>query len=157
MKFGILILGGFAGTLILSALMALSRPLGLSRVDLPFILGTFVTPNRNKAPWVGFFIHLFIGWIFALLYGAVFEVFDIKTWWFGMIIGFFHGVFVLSIGLEILGFLHPRMANPSRGPSPTRQLQTPGFFALNYGRWTPVITIISHIIFGGILGLFYHL
>lgn len=156
MNIGILILGGFAGTLILSALMALSRPLGLSRVDLPFLLGTLITPNRNKAPWIGFFLHLFIGWIFAFLYGIVFETMGIKTWWFGMIIGFVHGVFVLSIGLEVLGFLHPRMANPSRGPSPTKQLQTPGFFALNYGYWTPLIIIFVHLIYGGVLGLFYH-
>src|SRR5699024_11100990 len=101
MNIGILILGGFAGTLILTALMALSRPLGLSRVDLPFLLGTLVTPDRNKAPWIGFLLHLFIGWIFALLYGFVFEVFGIRSWWFGMIIGLAHGVFVLSIGLEI--------------------------------------------------------
>jgi len=155
MNIGILILGGFAGTLILSALMAISRPLGLSRVDLPFLLGSVITPDRNKAPWVGFIFHLVIGWTFSLLYGFVFEIFGISTWWFGMGIGFLHGLFVLSIGLEILGFIHPRMANPSRGPTPTKQLQPPGFFALNYGRWTPLVTIISHMVFGGILGLFY--
>lgn len=88
-------------------------------------------------------------------YIVVFEIFGISTWWFGMGIGFLHGLFVLSIGLEILGFIHPRMANPSRGPTPTKQLQPPGFFALNYGRWTPLVTIISHMVFGGILGLFY--
>lgn len=151
-----LILWGFSATLVLSVLMALSRPLGLSRIDLPFLLGTIVTPNRNKAPWLGFFFHLILGWLFAFIYGAAFESSGIKTWWFGLIIGLIHAVFVLTVGLEIFSFLHPRMANPAQGPTATKQLQPPGLFALNYGWGTPLTTIISHLAYGGILGFFYN-
>ncbi len=36
-----------------------------------------------------------------------------------------------------------------------RQLEPPGFLALNYGFQTPMSVVIAHIIFGVILGTFY--
>jgi hypothetical protein len=53
--------------------------------------------------------------------------------------------------------LHPRMASEHHGPNPTRQLEPPGFMALNYGRPTPVATILAHLLYGAILGAFYTL
>lgn len=155
MNFGNILLWGFAATLVLSILIYISRPLGISRLDLPFLLGAMVTPNRNKAPYIGFLLHLAVGLLFAVVYGLAFESTGWNTWWFGLIIGLVHGLFVLTVGLHILGFLHPRMANPAQGPTPTKQLQPPGFFALNYGRGTALVTIISHLMYGFILGFFY--
>ena len=156
MNFDNLILWGFAATIVFTILTAASRPLGLTRIDLPFVLGTMFTANRNKAPWLGFLAHLTMGWIFAFIYGAAFESSGVATWWFGMAIGFVHAAFVLSLGLEIMAFFHPRMARPYQGPTPTKQLEPPGFFALNYGRGTPGITLIGHLIYGAMLGTFYN-
>ena len=156
MNIGNLILWGFGATVILTTLMAASRPLGLTRMDFPFMLGTMFTPNRNKAPWIGFLVHLGMGWLFAFIYGAAFESSGLYTWWFGSAIGLVHGAFVLSVGLEILSYYHPRMASPFQGPTPTKQLQPPGFFALNYGKGTPIATLIGHLVYGGVLGTFYH-
>jgi hypothetical protein len=156
MNIGNLILWGFAATLILTILMAASRPLGFTRMDLPFMLGTMFTPNRNKAPWIGFLAHLTMGWIFAFIYGAAFESSGLDTWWFGMSIGLVHGAFVLTAGLEILTFFHPRMARPFQGPTPTKQLEPPGFLALHYGKGTPLVTLLGHLVYGGVLGMFYH-
>ncbi|MDO6388522.1 hypothetical protein Q4E40_00185 [Pontibacter sp. BT731] len=150
-----LILWGFAATLMLTALMAASRPLGFTRMDLPFLLGTMFTPDRNKAPLLGFAVHLVIGWLFASIYAAAFESTGWYTWWFGMAIGFVHGAFVLTVGLQLLTTLHPRVANPFQGPTPTRQLEPPGFMALNYGRGTPLVTLVAHLLYGGVLGFFY--
>jgi hypothetical protein len=151
-----LILWGFAATLILTILLAVSKPLGFTRMDLPFILGTLFTPNRKKAPWIGFLAHLNLGWAFAFIYGAAFESSGLNTWWFGMAIGLVHGTFVLTAGLEILTFFHPRMASPFQGPTPTKQLEPPGFLALHYGRGTPLVTLLGHLVYGGVLGMFYH-
>jgi hypothetical protein len=90
------------------------------------------------------------------LYAAVFATAGIVTWWFGMITGFVHGSFVLSAGLQVVSAFHPRMAHPYQGPTPTKQLQPPGFFALNYGRGTPIVTLIAHMVYGSMLGFFYH-
>lgn len=151
-----ILLWGFAATLILTIIMAASKPLGFTRMDLPFLLGTLFTSNRNKAPLYGFVIHLFIGWFFALIYAVAFKSADLFTWWFGLAIGAVHGAFVLSAGLQLIAAFHPRMAQPYQGPTPTRQLEPPGFFALNYGRGTPIVTMLAHLIYGGVLGLFYH-
>jgi hypothetical protein len=151
-----ILLWGFAATAVLTTIMAVSRPLGLTRMDLPFLLGTVFTANRNTAPIYGFVIHLMIGWLFALLYAVAFKSAQLYVWWFGVAIGFVHGAFVLSAGLQILGTMHPRMAQPFRGPTPTRQLEPPGSFALNYGSGTPLVTLLAHLVFGGVLGIFYH-
>jgi hypothetical protein len=150
-----IILWGFASTIILTVLLAVSKPLGLSRMDIPFLLGTMATGNRNKAPFYGLMLHFFFGWFFAFIYAAAFETSGIQTWWFGMAIGFVHATFVLSAGLQIVSSFHPRMAHPYQGPTPTRQLQPPGFFALNYGKGTPIVTILAHLAYGLILALFY--
>jgi hypothetical protein len=147
---------GFAATLLLTTIMAASKPLGLTRMDLPFILGTLFTSNRNKAPVYGFLVHLIIGWLFAFVYALAFKSINLYTWWFGLAIGFVHGAFVLSAGLEIVGAMHPRMAQAFRGPTPTRQLEPPGFFALNYGKGTPLVTMLAHMVYGGVLGIFFH-
>ena len=49
------------------------------------------------------------------------------------------------------------MASEEQAPPPTRQLEPPGFLALNYGRRTPLSVIIAHLVYGGILGAFYRL
>jgi hypothetical protein len=36
-----------------------------------------------------------------------------------------------------------------------RQLEPPGFLALNYGYETPVAVLIAHLAYGAILGAFY--
>jgi hypothetical protein len=151
-----ILLWGFAATLMLTTLMAISKPLGLTRMDLPFLLGTLFTSNRNKAPLYGFITHLLLGWLFAFIYAAAFMSTGFYTWWFGLVIGFVHGAFVLSAGIQIIAVFHPRMAQPYQGPTPTRHLEPPGFFAVNYGKGTPLVTMIAHLIYGGVLGTFYH-
>lgn len=150
-----LILWGFAATLVLTMIMTASKYIGLTRMDIPFLLGSIFTPDRNKIPWLGFILHLSMGWFFAFIYGAAFETSGIKTWWFGALIGLVHAAFVLTAGLQIMNSIHPRMARPFQGPTPTRQLEPPGFLALNYGKGTPLITFLAHLVYGGILGIFY--
>ena len=151
-----LIVWGFAATVVLTTIMTASKYLGFTRMDIPFLLGTLMTQNRNKASWVGFAAHLLMGWFFAFIYGAAFETSGTASWWFGATIGFVHAAFVLVAGLPVLNALHPRMARPFQGPTPTRQLEPPGFLALNYGKGTPAITFLAHLIYGAILGFFYN-
>lgn len=156
MNIGNALISGFAATVVLTTLLAISKPLGFSRMDIPFLLGTMFTSSRNKAPFYGLITHIIIGLAFSLLYGAVFEIVSIANWWFGMLTGLVHASFVLSAGLQVMSAFHPRMAHPYQGPTPTKQLQPPGFFALNYGRGTPVVTVVAHMIYGALLGWFYH-
>ena len=150
-------LWGFVATMVLTTLMAAGQGLRVTRMSLPFMLGTMFTGDRDRAKLVGFGIHLANGWAFSLLYVAAFHSWRLATWWAGAAIGLVHALFVLTAGLRILPGLHPRMASEAQGPTVTRQLEPPGFLALNYGVRTPVLTVVAHLVFGAILGAFYRL
>jgi hypothetical protein len=155
MSYAHVILWGFVGTVILTTMMAASQGLGLSRMSIPYILGTMFTANRDRAMVIGVAVHMVNGWLFALVYAAAFESLGRAGWILGAAAGLLHGLFVLVVGLPMLPGLHPRMASERHGPTPTRQLQPPGFLGLHYGRQTPAITLLAHVVYGAILGMFY--
>jgi uncharacterized membrane protein YagU involved in acid resistance len=150
-------LWGFVGTVVLTTLLAGSQALGLTRMNIPFMLGTMATADRDRAKLVGFGMHLINGWLFATVYAAAFQSWRRATWGLGALIGLVHAIFVLVAAMPLLPGMHPRMASEQRGPTPTRQLEPPGFLALNYGRRTPASVIAAHIVYGAILGAFYRL
>ncbi len=148
---------GLAATLVLTSLMAGSQGLGLTRMNIPFMLGTMFTPDRDRARVLGFLMHVALGWIIALFYALAFQNLGQATWWLGAMIGLLHALFVLVTVMPLVPGVHPRMASEQRGPTPTRQLEPPGFMALNYGGRTPISVILAHLAYGAILGAFYRL
>lgn len=151
------LLWGFVATIVLTTIMAGTQGLRLTRMSLPYMLGTLVTPNRDLAKPVGFVIHVVNGCLFSLLYVAAFNAWHRATWWLGAAIGLVHAAFVLTAGMLILPGLHPRMASERHGPTASRQLEPPGFLALNYGVRTPLSVVAAHLLFGAIVGAFYRL
>jgi uncharacterized membrane protein YagU involved in acid resistance len=150
-------LWGFVGTVVLTAILAGAQGLGLTRMSLPFMLGTMLRRDRQQATLIGAVMHLLNGWAFASIYAAAFESWRSAAWWRGAVIGLVHGLFVLVWLMPILPSMHPRMASEEAGPTPTRQLEPPGFLALNYGSRTPIATLVAHLVYGAILGRFYRL
>jgi hypothetical protein len=156
MSWGHIALWGFVGTIVLTTLLSGSQGLGLTRMSLPYMLGTMFTPDRDLAKIIGTLFHLFNGWWLAFIYAAAFHSWGVATWWSGAGVGLVHGLFVLVVVMPLLPGLHPRMASEQRGPTPTRQLEPPGFLALHYGRRTPLVTLVAHVVYGAILGTFYY-
>lgn len=152
-----MLLWGFVATVMLSTLMAAAQGLGLSRMSLPLMLGTLFTADYRRALVIGFLLHFINGWVFALFYALVFEDFGRAAWWLGGVAGLVHGLAVLIALMPILPAIHPRMASENRGPEPTKALEPPGFLALHYGRQTPLVTLVAHIVYGAILGGGYRL
>ena len=155
MNVGSWLLWGFVATIVLTTLMSASQGLGFTRMSIPYILGTMFTPSRDRAKLVGFFLHLVNGWLFSVIYVAAFHLWGGATWWRGALTGFVHAAFVLTAGMWLIPGLHPRIASEQQGPTLMRQLEPPGFLALNYGCETPLSVIIAHVVFGVILGRFY--
>ena len=56
-----ILLWGFAATVVLTTLTIAGQSLGLTRIDIPFIVGTMVTADRDRAKVIGFALHLFNG------------------------------------------------------------------------------------------------
>ena len=154
---GYLVLWGLIATVAMTSILEGSRGLGFSRMSLPFLLGTFFIGSRRWALIVGFMIYTAGGWLFAFLYFLLFASVGIYTWWFGALAGFLHGIFLLVSGLPLLPFIHPRMASEYHGVTSIRQLEPPGFLALNYGYGTPVSTLLAQTLYGATLGGFLQL
>ena len=157
MNISSVLLWGFVATVVQSITMASCQRLGYTRMSIPFLLGTMVTPNRDRAMLLGLLLHMMNGFLFAIVYALAFESWHLATWWLGAGIGLVHVLFVLTVGMPVVPAVHPRMVSEYFGPTPNRQLQPPGFLALNYGRRTPVVALVSHLLFGAILGAFYRL
>ncbi|MEU5950322.1 hypothetical protein ABZ793_32930 [Micromonospora sp. NPDC047465] len=137
----------------LTAALITAQLAGLTRLDIPLVLGTIVTEDPDRARVVGFFIHLCAGQGFALGYAAMFALLHRATWWIGALIGSLHVGIALTILLPLLPGFHPRMASQRAGPASTAVLEPPGLFALNYGIQTPAVAAVVHIIYGSVLGL----
>lgn len=150
-----ILLWGFAATFVLTTVIIAGQSLGWTRVDMPFILGTMVTSDRDKAKILGYALHTVNGWWFAIIYALFFQELHMATWWLGTAFGALQGFVIVVALLPLLPGIHPRMVSDSRGPQPTRLLEPPGFLATNYGRKTPVIVIGAHCLYGTILGAFY--
>ncbi|MFB6272664.1 MAG: hypothetical protein ABEL51_07200 [Salinibacter sp.] len=149
------LLWGLFATGVLTLLMATGQGLGWSRMSFPFMIGSMVTSHRGRAMALGFALHLGLGIAFAFLYALVFEQWQWAMWWLGGLLGVFHGLFMLVVVMPMLPDLHPRMASKHHGPTPTRQLEPPGFMGLNYGQSTPALTLAAHVVYGVLLGIFY--
>jgi hypothetical protein len=143
---------GLAATVAMTTILQGAQGLGLSRLSLPFLAGTFLTGDRRRAVIVGFVVYALGGWLFAFLYFVLFASLGIYTWWLGALTGLLHGLFLLVCGLPLLPFIHPRMASEYDGASAIRQLEPPGFMGLNYGRRTPLTTLAGQAVYGAVLG-----
>jgi hypothetical protein len=144
---------GLVATTALTAVMIAAQLAGLSRLDLPLVLGTLLTPDPDHARIAGFVVHLVVGQVFALGYAAVFALLDQATWWLGALLGLLHVSVALTVLLPVLPGLHPRMASHRAGPASTAVLEPPGLLALNYGVQTPAVAIVAHLVYGVVLGL----
>ena len=152
-----ILLWGFAATVVLTTVILLGQSLGLTRIDIPFIIGTMLTPDRDRASVLGLALHFINGWWFAIVYALFFENLHRATWWLGAAAGFLQGMFVVVALLPLLPGIHPRMVSDSRGPEPTRLLEPPGFLTTNYGRLTPLVAVVAHTLYGLIIGALYQL
>lgn len=148
---GILLWGALA-TAFLTLVMSTSQGLGWSRMSLPYMLGTIFTPHRDRAMVLGFAVHFALGAAIAWIYALVLQAWAPPTAAKGALLGLLHGLLMLVPGMQLLPALHPRMASRHDGPTPTRQLEPPGFMALNYGVRTPLVTLLAHLGYGFLLG-----
>lgn len=144
---------GLIATSSLTAVMIAAQLSGVTRLDLPLMLGTIVVSDPDRARVAGFFIHLANGQVFALGYAAVFAATEQATWWAGAVLGLLHGAVALLVIVPLLPGVHPRMASERAGLVSGAALEPPGLLALNYGRQTPAVTLAAHVAFGIALGL----
>jgi hypothetical protein len=147
--------GGFVGTILLTTGMRAATAFRLTRIDLPFLLGTAVTADRAKAKVVGYVLHFAFGLLFSLVYFALFAALDRAGFVLGALFGVAHALFA---GTALVGILlpavHPRMGDDMTAAHSNPLLEAPGFMLLNYGRRTPLVAVAAHVLYGAVVGGF---
>ena len=150
--------GGFAGTLVLTTALRAGNELGLTRMDLPFLLGTAFSTDRTRAKALGYVLHFVAGIVFALVYWLIFLAIGQSGWWLGAAFGLVHGLFSASALVNtLLPLIHPRMGTPATAATSVALLEPPGFLMLNYGPQTPLVSLAAHIVYGMVVGGFISL
>ena len=147
--------GGFVGTIVLTSGLRVAQELGWTRMDIPLLLGTVFTDDRDRATVIGVVVHFLNGLLFALGYYAIFSAVDQAGWLFGAALGVVHAALAGGVLVTLLlPAVHPRMGTPWSDAEETPLLEAPGFMLMNYGRRTALWTLIGHVAFGAIVGGF---
>jgi hypothetical protein len=147
--------GGLVGTILLTSGMRAATAFQLTRIDLPFLLGTAVTKDRSRAKVIGYVLHFGFGLLFSLVYFAIFVALGRAGFLLGALLGVAHAVFA---GTALVGILlpavHPRMGDDMTAAQSSPLLEAPGFMLLNYGRRTPLVAVAAHVVYGAVVGGF---
>ena len=152
------LIGGLAGTFVLTSLLRAATELRQTRIDLPFLLGTVVTADRQRAKLVGYVLHLVAGLLFSLVYYLGFVGLGRADWLLGAGFGVIHGLFAMTALVNVLlPAIHPRMGSSLSSVDSAALLEAPGFLMLNHGHATPIVTLIAHVLYGAIVGGFVSL
>ena len=102
--------------------------------------------------------HKHTGEVFAFIYFGVFVAIDHNGWWLGALFGLLHGIVSSSALItQLLPVIHPRMGTPLSAADSNPLIEPPGFLVLNYGRRTPLVTLLAHVAYGAIVGGFVSL
>ena len=93
--------------------------------------------------------------MFALVYYAIFAAIDTSGWLLGALFGLLHGIVSATALVNVLlPVVHPRMGSTLSAADSSPLLEPPGFLMRNYGRGTPIATLLAHIAYGAIVGGF---
>ncbi len=146
--------GGFVGTVLLTSTMRAATELRLTRMDLPFLLGTAFTGERRRAKAIGYAVHFAFGLLFSLVYLAIFAALDHASWWLGGLLGTAHALFAgTALVVVLLPAVHPRMGDALTAAHSRAVIEAPGFMLLNYGRRTPLVALVAHVVYGVVVGV----
>jgi hypothetical protein len=135
--------GGLVGTLMLTTTMRAATELRLTRIDLPFLLGTAFTTNRIRAAALGYALHFGFGLAFACGYYLVLEAINDASWWLGAVLGVVHALFAGTALVNILlPLVHPRMGTRFTDATSAPLLSRPASCSSTTGRgrrpsWSP--------------------
>jgi hypothetical protein len=149
--------GGLVGTLLLTSVLRAATELHLTRIDLPFLLGTAVTDDRTAAKALGYALHLLFGQLFAFVYLLLFTALERNDWWLGALFGAGHGLFAGTVLINVLlPLVHPRMGSEMSDATQVSLIEAPGFLGLNYGPRTAGVGLFAHVVFGITIAAFVH-
>lgn len=146
-----ILLWGLLASLAMTLVIEGGRAIGLTRMSLPLLLGTWFSGERARAHQVGIAVYFLGGWVISFCYAAVFQAIGGACVWAGSLLGLAHGV-LLILALSHLPYVHPRIASEYLGVRERNVIEPPGMVGLNYGFATPLLTVVAQALYGLVLG-----
>lgn len=148
---------GLVASALMATLLEGAQLLGHSRMSLPLLFGAAFTNDRRWAIGIGYVLYILGGWLFALIYAYVLYALGLRSpvpgAIGGMVLGVLHGLFLVTVFLPLLPYVHPRLASDYDGDGALAKMEPPGPLGLNYGFATPIVTILALALFGAVVGL----
>lgn len=145
--------GGAVGTVVLTTVLRGASESRLTRMDLPFLLGTVLTADRRRAKALGYGAHFVVGGLFALGYDRVFAATGRSGYKAGAALGALHGLFAATALVStVLPAVHPRMGSADTPAGSAPLIEPPGFLMRNYGGSTPAVSLVAHVLYGAVVG-----
>lgn len=146
------ILAGFLGTVAMTVVMMLGRSMGMTSLDMPLLIGGMFSRDDDRARGLGMVVHMVMGAVvFGIGYALLFTALDSASVAIGALIGLVHGAVLGIVVMPMMGMVHPRM----RLATEEGRLEPPGVLGIAYGRGTPVGLLMTHVVYGLVVGGIY--
>lgn len=152
---GDVLIAGALATATITVPMYVARVLGIVKVDLPLLLGTFVRPAGQGARPIGLIPHLSnTAFVIPAMYASGFRVMRQRpSAAGGMLLALVH--YLTSVAAMYgIGRLNRRAmdrGDPDRLERSGRVL-APGAFGQRYGRQAPPLLFAGHLAYGAVIG-----
>jgi len=144
------VIGGFAGTILLTAGMYLAPIVGFPFFDVPHVMGGIFTSNPTVALGIGFCLHFLNGAvIFPILFGLFWPI--IPGPMTGLVGDCVKGLCWALLLWLASGLMLPIAQALNRLPPGT--FEPPGFFGLGFGARGVFALLAGHVLYGIPLGL----
>ena len=139
------LLGGWVGTILLTASMLAAPAFGLPFIDVPHLVGGILFASPTAAFWAGFWANFFVG---LIVWPSILAVAwpMLPGWNIGVLGSAIKGI-ALGIGLWMLSGLLLPIAGWLNRLDPSL-VQPPGFFAMNAGVAGMVALLAGHLAYG---------
>ena len=130
-----LLIGGVAGTTLMTLFLILPRWMGWGKIDVLRAVGALFTGRKEGAMRWGMIIHLFLGILFAFIYAGFLSLsrlpFNVMT---GLLLGSLHGVVIMLLVSIVIMEHHPIAGYHEKGLG------------------TGLAQLLAHIIYGATVG-----
>lgn len=142
------IIWGIVATIVFTLFSMMGKKMGMTRMDLLDLLGSmFVDPGTSTSKRLGLMMHLMNGALLAIAWAYGAALLNLPANWITAM-GWSVVLWLLALMMmSTMGSVHPAIKNGTQ--------EDPGPAATNYGKKTPLGSLIGHLIYGLVLGLLY--
>jgi uncharacterized membrane protein YagU involved in acid resistance len=143
------VFAGLVGGLVMSMLDWMMKPMGM-RMDPHHMWGTMMKLRGGAGYTMGLVVHLVLSAAIALLYALFFDIVGAEQnlWAWGLLGGVIHWAIAGGMVMPMVPAMHPEI--PEREPAP-------GMFVKNYGGLDAMGFLMSHLLYGLVVGIIYAL